>query len=153
MVCVALQELYWSVCAAVTVIVASPAPTVFGVTVPLLIVAVATDALLDDTLNPPLPVVVAVNVAGFVGYVTVLDVRLNVTEQVPRFTVTLNVVLVALWFVPWATLTVMVVSPTFLGVNVNVAPLTLTVATAVFEDDALTVPLPARVTVTVPVVG
>ena len=154
-VCFALQELYWSVCAVDIVIVASPAPFVTGVTVPLLIVAVTTDAFeVDGVLNAPSPVVVAVNVVGLVPYVTVLDVRDSVTVQFPRFTVTLNVIdVAALWFEPCATFTVIVVVPYFFGVNVNVVPLTDTVATLVSLDDADTVPSPLRVTVTVFVVG
>ena len=65
-----------------------------------------------------------------------------------KLTVTLQVWLAgALWFVPAATLTVMVALPLATPVTVTVVPLTLTVAAAVLLLLALMVPLPARVTV------
>ena len=53
----------------------------------------------------------------------------------------------AVWFVPAATLTVIVALPLALPVTVTVFPLTETVATLVLLELALIAPSPARVTV------
>ena len=71
------------------------------------------------------------------------------TDNVALFTVTLIVVLVALWFVPAATLTVTVVLPAATGVTVTVVPLILAVAMLVLADDTVIAPSPERVTVLV----
>ena len=59
----------------------------------------------------------------------------------------------AVWFVPAATLTVIVALPFALLVTVTVVPLTLTVATLVLLDLAEIAPSPARVTEIVPVLA
>ena len=66
------------------------------------------------------------------------------------FTVTLIVVLVALWFVPAATFTVIVVVPAPFGATVTVVPLMLAVAMLVLADDTVIAPSPDLVTVLVP---
>ena len=67
-----------------------------------------------------------------------------------RFTVTEQVLFPgALWFVPAATLTVMVVVPYAFAVTVMVVPETLTVAIPVSPEVAVIAPSPALVTVMV----
>ena len=84
----AVVALYWSLCAAVTVIVAVPAD--FHVTVPVvpLKLTVATPVALDAALSVPLQDPLdTVNVPVVVGYVIVAVVGLTLIEQVPRLTV------------------------------------------------------------------
>ena len=88
----ALQLLYKLVSALVTVIVLVPADTGVMVTVPLLILAVATPVALDDTLNVPPLLLLAVKLP-VLGYVIVPLVGLNVTVQEPLFTVNAYVAL------------------------------------------------------------